>query len=290
MSDKNQKKKILVLIPPATGHLSTVVCIVNELVQYRNVEVIFYSNEPFRSLIEKTGAQFKAYSSFDMRLFDDQDDEFDVMSFLIGWKELSKDILPELISITEQEKPDLIFFDHMSLHAKYLASYLKIKNKKKELPFKCPKFVMIYSTFALMHGIFPTKNDLKKANSKITLNMLVGLVRLTLKQRKINKQFGLDITLDPRKMYDPIDEINMCTILAEIQPYSEKMLDRIKFPGCCVTEKVRNFESNDPILNDILIRYAPVNPLFLNQSENERSNKNKRMVYVSLGTVFNKKV
>lgn len=119
-----KKKVIFAISPPSSGHVNPLCGVISELYkQDRHIKVVFYSNDRFRGLIERTGAQFRAFSrpiyneikhepinkkprTFDMLLHD-------LLSF-------SFDLLPQLIHDTENNEPDMIIYDNFFLPAKYL--------------------------------------------------------------------------------------------------------------------------------------------------------------------------
>ena len=161
---KNTKKRIMIIVPPASGHINPVTCIVSELASKDNFEILFFSTEKFKSAIEKSGAKYKAYSKFDMddeRIVAKTGKKLHPAEFFSYLMEVSEGLLPELKRACNNFKPHLIIHDNLSIPAKYLVSYLQIEAKKERLSYPIPKVLNIFSSFALIDGIYPNKEENK---------------------------------------------------------------------------------------------------------------------------------
>lgn len=116
------KRKIFVIVPPSSGHLNPVTGLVYELCKLPDLEVIFYCNEPFRELVEKTGAQFRPYYKFDSDAILckplHETTEPSVLSLSDQFMDVSYHVLPQLIKDFHADKPDLIIYDTICLPAK----------------------------------------------------------------------------------------------------------------------------------------------------------------------------
>lgn len=269
--------------------MNPIACVIDELVNKRNVKVYFFGNEKYKELIEKTGSEYRQYSYFDMDILPLNEEKLNLGEFFRLMMKFAADLLPELYKFCQEEKPDLIFMDHMSLHAKYLRNYLMIQDKKKKLDFSLPKFVDFFSTFATLPGIYPTKEDIKNAVGKFDFRILFELFKIPCRQRRINKRLGLNLKLDLQKLFAPIDEVNICCILMELQPKADSMAHVYKFPGMCIAEHVRSIETGNQKLNEILKTFPEINPfhLYSNRQDDDKDKEENRMklIYVSLGTI-----
>jgi UDP:flavonoid glycosyltransferase YjiC (YdhE family) len=133
---------------------SNKVCLAAELVKSKEYKVTFFALEKYRDLIEKSGSQYRSYSNFDMDSIQPQGGEkIDISQFFNFLINIGVSLLPELIKYCEEDQPDLIIMDNLSMHARYLQSHLRVQQKKKkQLKFKMPKFMMLYSCFAQVPG------------------------------------------------------------------------------------------------------------------------------------------
>jgi UDP:flavonoid glycosyltransferase YjiC (YdhE family) len=265
--------------------LNPIACVMEELIQKHNVKVYFFGNQKYKQLIDKIGAEYKEYSFFDMDLVPSNNEKFDIGEFYRVMMKFASDLLPELFKFCQEERPNLILMDHMSLHTKYLRNFLIIQDKKKKLDFPLPKFVNFYSSFAMLHGIYPTKEDMKTLMGKFDFKLLIELFRIPYRQKKINKRLGLNFKLDVKGIFEPIEEVNICCILMELQPKADNLIHRFKFPGLCIAEHVRNIETGNQKLNEILNIFPEINPYYLCNNKEVSNNEHKKLVYVSLGTV-----
>lgn len=96
-------------------------------------------------------------------------------------------------------------------------------------------------------------------------------------------KYGIS-TYNPFKLLETEYSPVFVTVFPEFQPKKDLFPKRYKYTGCCVNETVRNYEINDHKFKDIFGSFEPVNPL---SSIEARPQNNKRLIYVSLGTVFN---
>ena len=117
---------VFVLITATHANVYPVIGIVNELVK-KNVKVTFYCTEEFRPMVQKSGAKFREYSKFPSSLFKQNNIKQKSRSFLeilSGLLDFSDTVIPELIRDLDQEQPDLVIIDNLSLHAKFLLNIL----------------------------------------------------------------------------------------------------------------------------------------------------------------------
>jgi UDP:flavonoid glycosyltransferase YjiC (YdhE family) len=255
-----------------------------EMIRKTNAKVYFFGNQKYKGLIEKTNAEYREYSFFDMDLLPSNDEKFNFGEFFRLIMKFAADLLPELFKFCQEEQPDLIFMDHMSVHTKYLRNFLIIQDKKKKLNFPLPKFVNFYSTFAMLPEIYPKKEEIRLLLGKIDFKSKIEILKIPFKQKKINKRLGLNLKFDLKRFFDPIDEVNICCILMEIQPRADNLIHKYKFPGLCIAEHVRNIETGNEKLNEILKIFPEINPIYLS-NHSESNNQSKKLIYVSLGTV-----
>ena len=277
--------KVLALVLPASGHINIMSCLVKELVNRKTYNVVFFSTEKYKDLVERTGARYKKYSNFpDLNL----NNELSVFDIAILLMKAALKVLPELIQFCEDEKPDLILCDNGTYYGSFLINYLKTNHNNGRLPFKMPKVVMLHSTFAMIENIYPNSNEINLMIGKKNFGMIIGYFKLYFIQKKINDRFKLSLPNEMRKVARALaneNQLNLCAVLKELQPRAAKLMDRFKFIGCCVSEDVRNFKINNEKLKLIFNNFKPINPML----NGERKINEKKLIYISFGTIVNNK-
>ena len=105
-----QKKKIMVFVPAASGHINPICGLIHELCKNKNLEVLFYSDEAYRKIVENTGATFRVnekptISKVDLQTFASKMQLSTLLDMTIDHAYVQ---LPQYIKEVEKEKPDLI--------------------------------------------------------------------------------------------------------------------------------------------------------------------------------------
>jgi MGT family glycosyltransferase len=271
----SSKKKIMVLVTPSTGHINPISGLVHELCRQKEIgEVLFYSNEEYREIIEKTGSKFRKYvhptfATLKLKLANEKANSFpEFLGHLITF---SQYLLPQLLADVEKDKPDLIIVDTLFLPGKYLLEILKERNAK-------PKSVMFIPNFAFNEAVTAMNPGF---SMKMDLSALISLLFLFWRQFWMSWTFGISV-YNPIKIFvSPNKNINIVDVFPEIQPRRDDFDSSFKFIGHCVSEDVRSFEiKKDDTLGSIL-------NLFESQENKIASKFDTKLVYVSLGTVFN---
>jgi UDP:flavonoid glycosyltransferase YjiC (YdhE family) len=284
-------KKIIILIPPYYGHLNPVCCLVNYLVTKYNHKIIFYGNEKFRSMIEKTGSDYREYPYFPTRVLSNDDFTlFDVLNTIL---DITYKNMDHLIEMCELEKPDLIICDNVSYHAKYLMNYLQKTARDGRLNYNLPKLLQVYQSFAFMQGIWPSQKEMRMMTGKFSLNIFKQSLQIFLKNRNIIKKYNLDLPMFFRrvsKKFDDEEIERMCFVLEELHPRTDLLKSKIKFIGCCIEDRMRNSEQiENEKLKQFLNLFEPINPNFniVKSNQDKNNNNHLRLIYVSFGTVIN---
>lgn len=283
-----ENKKAFVIFIAATGHINPTVCVCSELVK-KGVDVSFYSVEKYRHLIERAGCRFIPYDHYPDVLLKQQSlqDKNYFMNFMTHFLTFTDREMPRLIADIDREKPDLIICDQVSVHARYLSDIVKLRYEKGLSSTKPPKMVEICSHFILRPGIFPSEEANNKAMSKNKDNWFYYIMlAVFVKQFWVSWKYSLS-TIDPFSyMFDFADpRLAIVTIFPDLQPKRdvfEKM--NYKFVGACLDESVRTPDILDARLKHVLDSFPAVNPL---SSIEKRGESNKRLIYISLGTMYN---
>jgi UDP:flavonoid glycosyltransferase YjiC (YdhE family) len=284
------RKKALAAVIPASGHINLMCCLIKELVTQKNFHVILYSVEKYKNLITKSGAEFRMFENIPG--VEDEFSDFKILEIFELIMKGSKIILPQLIQICNDEKPDLILCDAMTAYGRYLINYLEIMDKKKKLNYKLPKSVIVHPSFAFCRGIYPSYRQAKICleKSKIDFDFFKLYIKLCLRQRKMNQQFGLKLPSNVAKMAHILTnkkQLQICGVLHELQPNADNLTHLFKFIGCCISDEVRNFDINNEKLKELLETFEPKNLINIEEANNKIG---KKLIYASLGTVFNKNI
>ena len=262
---KEQKKKIFVIAPSGSGHINPISGLVHELCKRRDIECIFYGITEHRELIEKTGAKFRLYSHRNIAdvFQNDQQKHANLLSLAFNsMMDFSHELLPQLLSDTSNEKPDLVLYDSCFFPAKYL---LEIR------PLKAVEF---YPNFVFSKSMAADQNAFKFKPS-----MILTFIWIFLRQLWLDWKFGMFI-LNPFSLFtnkSPYPKI--VSIFPELQPGLEEFDSSYNFVGPCVSEQARSFDLKDDLEMKSIIDLFP---------EKDRSNnRSLKLIYMSLGTIHN---
>jgi UDP:flavonoid glycosyltransferase YjiC (YdhE family) len=283
-----KQKKVFVLLPVATGHINPVTGIVSELVKH-NVDVIFYGRSQYKDTIERTGATYREYTHAWYELAKDKSvSEYRNTFIELVSKSIkfSDKILPDVIVDVERDKPDIILYDMLSVHVRYMMRILKNRYKKGLSNSRPPKLVEVTTGFAFELGVSPTYEEFKLFTKTNDYRFGLLVIWLIIVQIWFSIKHGLNI-INPLSFFTSKEKESeyMTVVFPELQPSVEQFIKKkYKFLGCCIKENIRNVEITDPKLQEFMNQFEPVNPL---QSIDQRQVSNKRLIYVSFGTLFN---
>ena len=276
MAEKNSKKKIMIIAPPSTGHLTPLCCLIYELCKNKDLEVIFYSDEPYREQVLKTGAEFRLYSkpSFTTIVHKTITDKPESFAFLSNKLiTFAHELLPQLIRDVEFEKPDLIIYDSLFSPAKYLLNALQHRFENGTSKTPLPKTLMFMPHFAFNHKLIAMMSG---PPSSFNLFEYFETIHLYLRQIWLSFKFGLSF-FNPLNMISiKNDRLNIVGVIPELQPFHNEFDSTFRFVGSCISEKARDFEIKDD--NEL--------KSLLNEFDSKRNDTNK-LIYMSLGSVFN---
>ena len=267
-----EKKKIFVLIPTGTGHVNPICGLVHELCKNKNLEVIFYSDEIYRKLIENTGATFRlneapTFSTIDPNTLASNPSFGSFIDMLINFAYAQ---LPQYIAEAEKEKPDLILYEGLSFTARYLIEIIKARHAKGDTTIPIPKTAAFEPHFPITEKMV----KLMRENSKEDIWSALALANVFRKQFVFSWYYGLSI-YNPLRFFRETDpNLNLFGVNPELEPDHDKFDNTFKFVGSCISEEARSVDVNDdPELNSLLA-----------QKPNDL-----KLIFMSLGTVFNAK-
>jgi MGT family glycosyltransferase len=267
-----EKKKVMVLVPSALGHVNPICGLIYELCKNKNIEVLFYSDEPYRKIIEKTGAKFRlneklTYSKIDHTKVTKMGIG-DILDVFIGF---AYDQLPQYISEVEKEKPDLILYDGLGFTAKYLIEVIKTRLANGDTTIQLPKFASFSPNFPINEHMMKSVKEKRKTD----IWAVLSIANAFRKQFVFSWYFGISV-YNPLGLFLRLDDtLNIVGVNPELQPYREEFNDTFKFVGSCISEETRSVD----IIEDLELKEL------LGQFDKKPSNF--KLIFMSLGSSFN---
>lgn len=260
----------MVMVPPASGHMNPMCGIVHELCKDPSLDVMMYSDESFRRQVEATGAKFRRYSHLTFSKLPELLMKTQANRFFVLLDELitfSYDLLPQLIRDVEGEQPDLIIYDCFFIPAKHLLNIFKRRSSTNKQ--YVPKSLMYYPNFAINDKV----GEMFQENAQSDFWTPFWLIKLFFRQVWFNWSYGLSSYNPFGPFMERHDKLSIVGVIPELQPFRDEFDQTYKFIGSCVCEEARNYEflGDDDELKKFL----------------DKSDKSTRLIYMSLGTVFN---
>lgn len=275
------KKKIFAIFPSGAGHLNPILCVLGELQKRQKCEVLFYGDEAFRALIEKSGSTFRAYSH---PSYSRINPTMSIDKQRVGFGHFVRthiliafDILPQILCDIENDTPDMIIYDSFFLMSKYLMEIIKTRVENGTWNRKVPKSVMFLPNYPPCQKMI---EGLKKEKPDDWWNTFLLLDSFRL-QFMLSWTHGLSL-------YNPINVcfmknqvLNIVSVPAELEPFREEFDDTFKFVGACVSDEARSNEIyDDDELKSVLDQFEVKEP------PGKQSRSDLKLIYVSMGTVF----
>lgn len=292
--------KIFVHSMPASGHVNPISGVVERLVQEYKVHVCWYSTQAFKTIIENTGAEFRELNGWTedpkyIPNFHPNKRSFPLSVLLSLLIEFTESNLQKLTEDIETEKPDLILSDSMALHFKWAWRLFLKRQKERQVKHKksddaanehTPQVIFFETSFAQQPNVFPNKQEeeilLNLSASEKFLN-LFRIVYAVVLYRIKTLQYGLEYKFPIADIFstDP-SALKLVATFPEFQPRSHLLSKNTKFIGCCIDDRIRPKIEN-PFLDEILAKFPERNP-------NAKPSGSEKLIYISMGTVFNKNV
>lgn len=281
--ENTSKKLVFVIAPPATGHLNPLCSLIYELNKNwsEKLEIVFYNDECYRTLIEKSGARFRLFShlTFSQILHRPiTERKLTVGEMLNYFITFAFDVLPQLIADTERDQPDLILYDTFFYPTKCLIEIIKTRQANGTWTRKVPKTIGFVPNFP--HG--PQMIKQMRLESNEDFWSFYELANAFRRQFLLSWNFGIS-AYNPLGIFSKYDEtINLVSVAPELEPYPEDFDERFKFLGPCVSEEARSVEiKDDDELRLLLDQFV------LSSDNRKASTSDLKLIYMSLGTVFN---
>ena len=263
--------KVILITIPSSSHINPLLPIVHNLIKNFRYKFIVYSTSCYKLQIEKVGAEFRqfqiAQQLAEAQQHEDNDEKIKIETIIKPNQRISRLALfiTNLIDIAEnnilylakeiyKEKPDLILFENVALHASLTIrllreNFLLIDKTLNDILFARKLKVMYFSTtFLEENSVYPNEDELKISNS-FNIDELVKIAidreLVSTRAQAISVNFGISF-IDPFHETFNADSriINLILILPELHPRVYVYHRNKKFIGSIVDD---NFTKNDTI-------------------------------------------
>ncbi|WP_270566772.1 macrolide family glycosyltransferase [Clostridium beijerinckii] len=244
--------KVLFLSIPAHGHINPTLGLVNELVK-QGEEITYFCSEDFKEKIEKTGAKFKSYrvelSLFKRKHKTSSDMGPDKLLDYINETLKSSDrIIKDILNQIEGKKFDYIMYTAMFPFGNIIAQILKIPS---------------VSSFA----VFATPKELRSQHKELINENLIKNHPVIETYKKVSRQlkeeFNVEMSHNIFDLFFNKGDINIAYTSKYFVAHPEYYDESFKFIGPPIYDRKENLD-------------FPFEKL-----------EGKKVVYISLGTVFN---
>nr|QNH68000.1 UDP-glucuronosyltransferase-like protein 4 [Brachionus rotundiformis] len=283
---ETKQKKIFICALPGIGHLNPLLAVANELIR-RKYQVIVFCDDIFQETIEKSGAEYRPYLvKFTIPANgnkSDMDDTQSMLMFFFRLVQVAYDDVGYMLDQVNRERPDLIIYDQFSLTTKYLFKLMEKNYISKISDLKPPKSICFYTCFAMRPSIYPDQDQSKRLlvtdywDNSFSYNVFNEQVKLCHK-------YNIEVENPFELAYNYNTDINIVSSFPRLQPEHKKFDSSFNFVGSCLPSETQKFETVDKKVENILCSFEPINPNF------ELRELSKKLVYASLGTLFNNKV
>jgi MGT family glycosyltransferase len=210
--------KIFFLTPPAQGHFNPVLPVMQELVRLGE-QVICYNNEEFRSQIEKTGVEFRAYPTtiLTANAISEALADGNLSRPHLLMMQATEALAPFTLNALAREPCDLVIFDSLAIWGKIASRSLHLK-----------------AAATISHFVF----DLPSMNLRFRqfFSQVPSLLR---ERRRLIKRFGKAYPLE-QPLFPMRDKLNIVFTARELQPKASILDDSFHFVGPSINPQIRS--------------------------------------------------
>jgi UDP:flavonoid glycosyltransferase YjiC (YdhE family) len=105
----SQKKTILIIVPPMSGHFNPMISIASELSKKDDVSIIVFGTPKFKNQIEKSNCEYVEYADLEYEVnLNNTAPGHTIFDTVMRMIKGGHAIMPQIISLCEQRKPDAI--------------------------------------------------------------------------------------------------------------------------------------------------------------------------------------
>jgi MGT family glycosyltransferase len=242
---------VIVFSLPALGHVHPTLPIVAELVR-RGDRVIYYCSEDLRAVIQAQGAEFRPVP-VDFSGLNTTSDPRLVELALVTLR-CTEAWMPRLLEEVREANPRYLLVDFMCVWGRYAARSLGLP------------LALLSSSFAIGPGLLPPKPVMMALDIGPSLRRVLSALELRRIGGRLASRYKVDPIRLPMDLLSMDGDIVLATTSREFQPHAERFGEHFHFVGPCFEPRGGEQPWTPPPLDE------------------------RPLVYVSLGTVFNRKV
>ncbi|MEZ4712091.1 MAG: glycosyltransferase [Caldilineaceae bacterium] len=244
--------KIVILTPPAYGHINPTLPVAQELVR-RGEQVIYYCTEEFRQPVEQTGATFCPYPEFMLSAEQIAQalQDGNMVKIPVLLLRATERLLPFFLQELPQQQPDLLFFDSTAVWGKMAATILNLRGAASLA-------ILIFDERSLQ--LTPRKLFLLLRQSIPRTPALIG------SGLRLHRQYGPGRFPAGRPLFPMRDGLNLVFSTRTLQPALPVIDDTFRFVGPSINEQTRSESHSLNLAQHAAPRRQP-------------------LVYIALGTI-----
>lgn len=232
---------------PAYGHTNPTLPIVAELVRHGE-HLIYYSTEEFRTPIEATGADFRAYGdAFPFTEIFSDDNGFRIIRRLF---QVSQGLLEHLLSEVKEVQPDYILYDSMAAWGHYFAQLLHV-------PAICSMTTFAITRQLIAQVVSLVLMGLRSANEGFRANALGRQISRAYQVKKLD---SIGYVFNPGQM-------TLLYTSRDFQSYADAFDTTFKFVGPSIAPRITDPTFPFEALHDGPLLYISLGTLFHRQNE-----------------------
>ncbi len=240
--------KVLFLSVPAHGHVNPTLGLVNELIK-QGEEITYFCEENFREKIEKTGAKFKSYRVKAIKKNISKNMAIDKILDYINEKiKLGDEIIEDILDQIKDEKFDYIIYTSVFPFGNAIAQILRIPSVSSFAIFATPK-ELISKHKELIDAKLIENHPVMNTYTKVS--------------RQLKESYNVEMPHNIFELFFNKGDINIAYTSKYFVAHPEYYDDSFKFIGPPIYDRKENLD-------------FPFEKL-----------EGNRVVYISLGTVFN---
>lgn len=220
----------IVLNLTSFGHINPTLPLVAELVK-RGERVIYYGVEPFRAIIEASGAEYRTYDHPELLM--PKTHQGGLFSVMAHFGKAANAILPELLEDIRKTPVDYLLLDSMCIWGNLLQQIL-------HLP------AITFSSIFLMHKDIPIDDMLDMTYSHLPRETMMNGLRGLYSYFEISKE--IEAKHDCRcpgliEFFTNTQDVNIVFSSRDFHPISEKYSEaHYKFVGPSISERTENID------------------------------------------------
>jgi MGT family glycosyltransferase len=206
---------------PAHGHVNPTLAVVKELIA-RGHHVVYYNAEEFRSKIESTGAEFRAYPPFGVTAAELAQRASNLPNVTVLLLEKSYTLTDWMLTEIEREQPDLLIHDSIALWGMTSAKLAHIPAVSSITTFVAEGIKIKFTPQLIWH----------MAKGAVPL-----LPKIISARKRLTEKYGKDIL--PKNIFPTVGALNIVFTSREFQPETSFIDETFRFVGPSISAATR---------------------------------------------------